>query len=279
MANPPPLVYSFAMCRLFFALLLVSAAAAAEPRLLSVLELRNKLEGVDKKSIDGGYLTDRIRAEVLDAELGIQVMTRENMLVLLQAQGKTLANCEGECEVDTARRLGADYVISGDLLRVGALLKASLKLHDTKNGTLLGAVSASGADVDALDASLTAVVHRLVAALKPAEAAPARGRVAAPLPAPPAALPQAAAAPPPARTGPRSHTAAFALGGTALAAAATGGVFGLLSHNAGSALSSSRHDRLEVQALADKHHNDAIAADVLFAAAAAALGLAGLVAW
>jgi len=158
--------------KILLLLLAASAPALADGKLLSVLELHNKLEGGDKKAVDASYLSDRIRAEVLDAKLGVQVMTRENMLVLLQSQGKSLENCEGECEVDTGRRLGADYVISGEVLRVGATLKATLKLHDTHTGTLLGAVSASGVDVEALDANLPGAVRRLVEPIAPAPAAP-----------------------------------------------------------------------------------------------------------
>jgi TolB-like protein len=158
--------------RLASLLLLASAAAHADGKLLSVLELRNKLEGDARRAVDASYISDRIRAEVLDQRLGVQVMTRENMLVLLQSQGKSLAECEGECEVDTGRRLGADYVISGDVLRVGSLLKVSLKLHDTHGGTLLGAIAASGVDVEALDASLPAAVKHLTRALQPATPAP-----------------------------------------------------------------------------------------------------------
>src|SRR6059058_5901078 len=158
--------------RILLALVAVSAPAFAEGKMLSVLELHNKLAGADKSAVDAAYLSDRIRAEVLDAKLGVKVMTRENMFVLLQAQGKSLENCEGECEVDTGRRLGADYVVSGDLLRVGASLKATLKLHDTHSGTLLGAVSASGVDVEALDGNLPAAVKRLVEPLVPIAPAP-----------------------------------------------------------------------------------------------------------
>ena len=156
--------------RTLLAAILVAAPAFADGKLLSVLELHNKLQGADKSAVDPAYLSDRVRAEILDARLGVQVMTRENMLVLLQAQGKSLENCEGECEVDTGRRLGADYVVSGDLLRVGASLKATLKLHDTHTGTLLGAVSASGVDVEALDGNLPAAVKRLVEPIAPRKA-------------------------------------------------------------------------------------------------------------
>ena len=140
--------------------------------LMSVLELHNKLPQADRPAVDASYLADHVRQEVLDEHLGLQVMTRENMLVLLQSQGKTLAECEGECEVDTGRRLGADYVISGEVLRVGSQLKLSLKLHDTHNGTLLGAASASGRDVESLDAELPAAVRRLTSSLQQGQPAP-----------------------------------------------------------------------------------------------------------
>src|SRR3954470_2194041 len=166
--------------RILLALVALSAPAFADGKLLSVLELHNKLAGADKAAVDASYLSDRIRAEVLDAKLGVKVMTRENMFVLLQAQGKTLENCEGECEVDTGRRLGADYVVSGEVLRVGASLKTTLKLHDTHSGTLLAAVSASGVDVEALDGNLPAAVKRLVEPIAPAPVAAAPQPNAAP---------------------------------------------------------------------------------------------------
>src|SRR6266446_10998035 len=79
-------------------------------RVVSVLELRNKLAR-EGSAIDAGYVADRLRAEVLGAGIGARVISRENMLVLLQAQGKQLEDCEGECEVETGRRIGADLVV------------------------------------------------------------------------------------------------------------------------------------------------------------------------
>jgi hypothetical protein len=100
---------------------------------------------------DARYLTDVVRGAVLQAAPRLAVMTRENLLVLLQASGKDLAECEGECEVDTGRRIGADAVVSGDLLKFGARLKLSLRLHETKGGRLLAAAVASGATLEELD--------------------------------------------------------------------------------------------------------------------------------
>src|SRR5438132_10820164 len=74
-----------------------AAAPAREPaatRIVSVLELRNKQQLRDGPGIDAGYVADRRRAEVLGAGIDARVISRENMLVLLQAQGKQLADCE-----------------------------------------------------------------------------------------------------------------------------------------------------------------------------------------
>ena len=161
-----------------------AAAAAREPaatRIVSVLELRNKQQLRDGPGIDAGYVADRLRAEVLGAGIDARVISRENMLVLLQAQGKQLADCEGECEVETGRRIGADLVVSGEILRVGESLKASIRLHETRSGTLVAAVTAAGSTAEELDSRLGSAVRQLVAPLqRPGAASPARssGRAA-----------------------------------------------------------------------------------------------------
>ena len=170
--------------RLFSLLLLGSLAAAADTAqpLVAVLEVRNKLPP-DVKDADAGYFSDVVRSNALDTLPNARLMTRENMLVLLAADGKELSACEGECEVDTGRKLGADYVISGELLRVGTSLKLDLKLHATADGRLLGGSVANGKSVDALDEAVPASVTRLLASLKAQSPAPAP---AAPQPRAPA---------------------------------------------------------------------------------------------
>src|SRR5438093_4718108 len=103
---------------------MILALLLAASELVAVLEFRNKLP--DKDAVDAGYLTDVVRTAVLEQGAGLRVMTRENILVLLQSQGKRLEDCEGECEVDTGRRLGAEYVITGEVLRFGSSLKLNL---------------------------------------------------------------------------------------------------------------------------------------------------------
>jgi hypothetical protein len=115
---------------------------------------------------DARYLCDVVRAAVLKVAPRLSVMTRENLLVLLQSSGKDLADCEGECEVDTGRRIGADAVISGDILKFGARYKLSLRLHETKAGRLIAAAVASGATLEELDTQVQSSAADLVSAQK-----------------------------------------------------------------------------------------------------------------
>src|SRR5438552_16899309 len=111
---------------MLLALLLVAAPAQ---KTLAVLEFKSKLpKGAD---VDVGYLTDVVRTRAKDTVPELKVMTRENMLVLLQATGRKMEECEGECEVETGRRVGADLVISGAVLKFGSQIKMNMKLHDT----------------------------------------------------------------------------------------------------------------------------------------------------
>ncbi len=131
---------------------------------LAVLELRNFAEGITPQN--ASYFTDVIRKETLRAAPQLDVITRENLLVLLQASGKELASCEGECEVDTGRRIGADLIASGEIQKVGTRFKISLRLHETKEGRLIASSIASGASVDELDDQLGQAARELFASAR-----------------------------------------------------------------------------------------------------------------
>jgi hypothetical protein len=147
-----------------------AAVAPSPPRAAPASALQGKLAVLDFRSYaaelkpeDVRYFTDLVRGATLRAAPRLEIMTRENLLVLLQAAGKDLASCEGECEVDTGRRIGADAVVSGDVLKVGSRYKMSLKLHDTHQGRLLATAIASGATVEELDDSVQKAALELFA--------------------------------------------------------------------------------------------------------------------
>ena len=134
--------------------------AAATP-VVGVLEFRDKVPA--EQRIDAAYLSDQVRAAIKEILPESRVITRENMLVLLQASGRTLEQCEGECEVETGRRIGADLVVSGELLRFGTQYKLNMKLHDTSGGELLSGSVAAGGTADELERDLRPAVRRLLA--------------------------------------------------------------------------------------------------------------------
>jgi TolB-like protein len=111
------------------------ASVQAAGKRLAVLELKAaRMEG---DVLDA--FADAVRGGAVDgvAGRGVDVMTRENMMVLLREMGRK--DCtEGDCEVETARNIGADFVVSGSVARVEQAYVVTLKLHETKGGSLLG---------------------------------------------------------------------------------------------------------------------------------------------
>ena len=132
--------------------------AAAAP-VVGVLEFRDKVPA--EQRIDAAYLSDQVRAAVKEVLPQSRVITRENMLILLQASGRDLQECEGECEVDTGRRIGADHIVSGEIQKVGTRYKLTLRLHDTHEGRLLASSIGSGKSIDELDESAQKAAEEL----------------------------------------------------------------------------------------------------------------------
>ena len=83
---------------------------------------------------------DEARGAALDAlrGSGATVMTRESTVLILKDMGRDSTCVEGECEVETARNIGADFVITGEVIHVMDTYIATIKLHETGGGSLLG---------------------------------------------------------------------------------------------------------------------------------------------
>ncbi|MCA1828331.1 MAG: hypothetical protein ABR567_12380 [Myxococcales bacterium] len=126
---------------------------------LAVLDLKNFTKDLTRENAQ--YFTDVIRQASLRMEPALDIMTRENLLVLLQSTGKKLEECEGECEVDTGRRIGADQIVSGEIQKVGTRYKLTLRLHDTHEGKLLSSAIGSGKSIDELDESAQKAAEEL----------------------------------------------------------------------------------------------------------------------
>ena len=143
-------------------LLLIAALLAQAPvKTIAVLELRNKLDGPEHALVDAAFLTDQVRSGLLEAAPAYRMITRDNILLLLQSNDKTLEECESECEVETGRRLGADDVVTGEILKFGGGYRINLRMHATSDARLLSAAVASGRTPEALEKDLARAVRKL----------------------------------------------------------------------------------------------------------------------
>lgn len=156
------------------ALVALCTSAMAAPR-LAVLELEHPKQ---IKPRTARYLSDLVRTRLVDAATGWLVMTRENLVAHLPP-GVDLAACEGDCVVSTGRNVGADAVVSGEIVRLGGDLRLLLKIHSTADGALLGSAKGQG-DLAGIEAAIPGLAATLAKgiALRPAPpAGPGRQRI------------------------------------------------------------------------------------------------------
>lgn len=147
---------------------LSASPQAEEGRLerVAVLELKNMIKGqVTQEEV--GFLTSELRSILsqLPPERFV-VMTRESMAVMIDPSVR-LEDCVGTCEVDTGRILGAEWIITGEVVRFGSSLRVSLKLHNTHTGQLLYGSSAKGKGIEDLEQPIQIEGLRLMGEVSP----------------------------------------------------------------------------------------------------------------
>lgn len=135
------------------ALLLLGAA----PPSLAVLELADR---ADLRPAEADYLTDLVRTTA-GRRPGLRVLTREDIATRLPP-GTDLAACEADCEVAIGRRLGADFVLSGEIIDFAGELRVLLRLHATRTATLLAGERAGALRLADLEAPIESATARLL---------------------------------------------------------------------------------------------------------------------
>ncbi len=112
----------------------ISAGEIVQRR-VAVLEFR----GIGVEEAVLLKLSDQSRGAAVDVLSKEQylIMTRENMLQVLTDMGKDASCMEGACEVDIGRNIGADLIITGDILQMDGIYVLTLKLYETQSGALL----------------------------------------------------------------------------------------------------------------------------------------------
>jgi formylglycine-generating enzyme required for sulfatase activity len=107
-------------------------------QVLAVLDKsRPEDAGLSRAKLDA--LTQAVRGEATRRlPTGFTILSEENTLVILRDMGVDLSRCQGECEVETGRKLGADWVLSQQLTRFGTVWNLQLNLFETATGALRG---------------------------------------------------------------------------------------------------------------------------------------------
>ena len=118
----------------FLLLMLFSLTAFAGDTKVAVLEFQGSLPPSTLQTF-----SDSVRGGALDIlpPGEFSLMELENMLVIMSDMGLDASCLEGSCEVDLARNIGADYVISGKVIEEEGNLLCTVKVHETKSGKLL----------------------------------------------------------------------------------------------------------------------------------------------
>ena len=131
--------------------------------MVAVLDLH---DGAGLKADEVATLTDVVRFAAVPVlpRARFSVMTRDNILELLPPD-TNLAQCVGDCEVETGRKLGADYVVVGDISKYGGELRAKLSVYDTKSAALIYGRMVPAKDLMSLERALASTAGLLFKSL------------------------------------------------------------------------------------------------------------------
>ena len=118
---------------------LVVLSPAKAQTIVAVLEF-NASEGQDIDFLHN--LSDQSRSaasEVLDRNQYI-ILTRETMQERMSDMGISMSCFDGECELEVARNIQADIMVTGKLLQIDSTYVLTLKIYETEHGSLLRSV-------------------------------------------------------------------------------------------------------------------------------------------
>ena len=138
---------------------------AAAAKKVAVMGLNNRARITDDEV---EYLTDLVRgaASRALAGRGFLVLTRENIYELLPP-GKQMTDCtSASCEVETGRMIGADYIVTGEVLKFAGELRIIIKAHHSFSGAFLGEQTARGKTLRDLEDTVKKEADALAAQIR-----------------------------------------------------------------------------------------------------------------
>ena len=159
-----------------------SRAVEVKQDRVAILPLVNKTSSLVSQD-EVGLLTEVVRnaAQRLPHD-DFLVMRNESITVLLP-EGTSLEDCQGECEVETGRLLGAHWLVTGSVVRFGKSLRVTLALFDTRKAQQVASRITKGLGLEELEGALHRDALTLLSSLEPELIKDARAPVASDLPA------------------------------------------------------------------------------------------------
>ena len=129
-----------------------TVAYAQEPRLpkLAVLEL--SVEGNAIKLDDATGLTDVYRSQLAKSTAdAVRFISKEKVFEILKSVEKVAATCTADCEIQTAREIGADYVATGSIALVGKKTVLVLEIKRSQDGAVMASENVTALPDELLD--------------------------------------------------------------------------------------------------------------------------------
>lgn len=108
------------------------------------------------------FLSNRAREVVFNVS-EYDVVTEENAVVLLAAHGKTLEECaEAKCELELGVMLGADFVSTTRLDKIGDYIFVTMKIHNTSSSSLAAATSFRSKDLPEVHSEIEIHINKML---------------------------------------------------------------------------------------------------------------------
>jgi formylglycine-generating enzyme required for sulfatase activity len=144
----------------------VTTSAFAKQR-VAVLDFSNNANLSD---FEVEYISNIVRGVVRDELPSSQfvLMTRENILELLP-DDRVISECIGECAVETGRNIGADFIITGEVVLFGGELRISISMHELSEGDMLGNVRAGAGSILSLEPIVAEKAKEITILLTPVQ--------------------------------------------------------------------------------------------------------------
>lgn len=150
-------------------LLLAAVDPAAPPRSVLVLDLAATDVPQGTQRLLSSLLTDSV------GRAGLKTLAQEEMRRVIELESEKAAmGCETtSCLAEMASAMGVDYVVFGDVGKLGNAFIVTMRLYDSKKNDTISRETLQAPDIDGLRSGLDASVARLMAPIATIAMAPA----------------------------------------------------------------------------------------------------------